>query len=136
MNAAFRTAAALAAIAICAGPAPTVAQSSHLSVTFVNLTPQCVWMTFYAGNQYFDIIKENGSHPQMVHPYKTIHFTIGKRDNVRMRTEVMYSCSGAGNHVTDDTQFTNDLIRNKNAVKYELHRNFSSGKAWLSASWT
>ena len=123
-------------VGLLAVPKPALAQVEHFRVTYNNYAAQCVWMTLYRSNGSggWDIVKDPGAQPQMVRPYKSISATIGKPGGIRMRNQIMYTCSGGGGDTTHDTQFTEAIDAYTWRAEFTLHQNMHKGTYYISGS--
>lgn len=122
-------------------PKSAPAQGSLLNVRYQNLAAQCVWVTLYRRVDAhlfkpggWEIIKQAGLQPQMVHPYKSIEGTIDKPRGILIQNEVMYTCSGGGGHWTHKTQYTEDPLGNVGFAEFVLHQNMHANSYFISGS--
>ena len=129
---------ALLSVSMLALPKSAPAQVERFQVTFQNLAAQCVWMTLYRSPASYlsdwEIVKDPGAQPQMVRPYKSITMTIGRPGGIRMRNQIMYTCSGGGGHTTHDTQFTEVLSASTARAVFTLHQNMHKSTYYISGS--
>ena len=122
-------------------PRSAPAQGSLLKVSYRNLAMQCVWVTLYRRVDAnlikpsgWEIVKGGGLEPQMVRPYKSVEGTIDKPRGIRMRNQIMYTCSGGGGHATHDTHFTEDPLSNVGFAEFTLHQNMHRNSYYISGS--